>query len=62
MRSFVLVFVIYVAEANRKKLSAPFGVSYWNTRPPARGCCPVSLVDNYLMDLGRAKWIWREVC
>ena len=35
---------------------------YWDVRPPAQGCHPLVLIDNYLMDLGRAEWIWREVC
>jgi len=35
---------------------------YWDVRPLAQGCHPLGLVANYLMDLGRVEWIWREAC
>lgn len=56
---------IYVAETNSKKLLAllsALSVSLRDVRAPAQGCHPLGLIGNYLMDLGRVRWVKREVC
>lgn len=57
----------------RYAYSSDAGNLFWSLfmwrKPVARSSFPHSVChyrgvrpDNYLMDLGRAEWIWREVC